>query len=166
MRPSVWPGNMAVLRQTAGEKAFRYQHLDMLRKCSFHAINRITSSAMRILSPKKYSLAPGILNPERKSPSMPTVEMVSPIKIYAVHEEIFFDRFMHVPGAAGAFTGLAMFPKDQSSPEPLFSFPGLMQARLPEGPIRPGEGGGLWFVSCSTKSPIFLLRCSCGSPCI
>lgn len=81
---------------------FRYQHLDMLRKCSFHAINRITSSAMRILSPKKYSLAPGMLNPERKSPSMPTVEMFSPMKIYAVHDEIFFDRFMHFPGAAGA----------------------------------------------------------------
>ena len=139
MRPSVWPWNMAVLRQAAGEKAFRCQHLDMLRKCSFHAINRITSSAMRILSPKKYSFAPGILNPERKSPSMPTVEMVSPMKIYAVHEEIFFDRFMNVPGAAGAFTGLAMFPKDQSSPEPLFSFPGLIEKQA-EDPLPSGGG--------------------------
>jgi hypothetical protein len=33
-----------------------------------------------------------MLKPERKSPSMPTVEMLSPFVIYAVHDEISFDH--------------------------------------------------------------------------
>jgi len=32
-----------------------------------------------------------MLKPERKSPSIPTVEMLSPFVIYAVHDEIIFD---------------------------------------------------------------------------
>jgi hypothetical protein len=32
-----------------------------------------------------------MLKPERKSPSIPTVEMLSPLEINAVHEEIIFD---------------------------------------------------------------------------
>jgi len=86
-------------REVAGGVTFRYQHLDMLRRCSFHATNRITSRAMRILSPKKYSLAPAMLKPERKSPSMPTVEMVTPLRICAVHKEIIFDHLMQASGS-------------------------------------------------------------------
>jgi len=67
----------------------------MLRGCSHHTTNRITNRAMRILRAKRYSFAQGMLKPERKSPSIPTVEMVSPLKMCAVHEEITFDPLMH-----------------------------------------------------------------------
>ncbi|MHB8119630.1 MAG: hypothetical protein ACYDHX_13035 [Methanothrix sp.] len=72
----------------------RHQYLDMLRRCSFHTANRITNRAMRILRAKRYSFAPAMLKPERKSPSIPTVEIVSPLKICAVHKEIIFDLLM------------------------------------------------------------------------
>jgi hypothetical protein len=64
----------------------RHQYLDMPRRCSLHTTNRITHRAMRILRAKRYSFAQGMLKPERKSPSIPTVEMVSPLKICAVHK--------------------------------------------------------------------------------
>lgn len=38
-----------------------------------------------------------MLKPERKSPSIPTVEMLSPLEIYAVHREIFFDLPVPAP---------------------------------------------------------------------
>ena len=78
-------------------KIIRHQYLDMLRRCSFHTTIRITNRAMRILRAKRYSFAPAMLKPERKSPSIPTVEMVSPLKICAVHKEIIFDLLMRAP---------------------------------------------------------------------
>lgn len=69
-------------RQTS---VFRYA-----RRCSFHTTIMIRR-AMRILRAKRYSFAPAMLKPERKSPSIPTVEMVSPLRICAVHKEIIFD---------------------------------------------------------------------------
>ena len=33
-----------------------------------------------------------MLKPERKSPSIPTVEIVSPFVLHAVHKEILFDH--------------------------------------------------------------------------
>ena len=72
-------------------RIIRHQYLDMLRRCSFHSAIRITNRAIRILRAKRYSFAPAMLKPERKSPSIPTVEIVSPFKICAVHKEIIFD---------------------------------------------------------------------------
>jgi hypothetical protein len=46
---------------------------------------------MRILRAKRNSFAQAMLKPERKSPSIPTVEIVPPLRRYAVHEEIIFD---------------------------------------------------------------------------
>jgi hypothetical protein len=57
----------------------------------FHTIIRITNRTMSIFRAKRYSSAPAMLKPERKSPSMPTVEMLSPSVISAVHDEIIFD---------------------------------------------------------------------------
>ena len=56
---------------------------------------------MKILIAKRYSFAQGMLKPERKSPSIPTVEMISPFKKCAVHKEFTFAPLMH---ALGAFT--------------------------------------------------------------
>jgi hypothetical protein len=63
----------------------------VLRSCIFHTAIRITNRTMSILRAKRYSFAPAMLKPERKSPSIPTVEMLSPFVIYAVHDEIIFD---------------------------------------------------------------------------
>jgi len=63
----------------------------MLRRCSFQITIRITNRAMRIFRAKRNSFAQAMLKPERKSPSIPTVEMLSPLVIYAVHDEIIFD---------------------------------------------------------------------------
>ncbi len=63
----------------------RSQYLDMLRGRSFHTTIRITNRTMRILRAKRYSFAPAMLKPERESPSIPTVEMLSPLEIYAIH---------------------------------------------------------------------------------
>jgi len=70
----------------------RHQYLDILRRCSFHIKIRNTNRAMRILRAKRYSFAPAMSKPERKSPSIPTVEMISPLYSYAVHDEIIFDH--------------------------------------------------------------------------
>jgi len=35
-----------------------------------------------------------MLKPERKSPSIPTVEMISPVDVCAVHKEIICDHLM------------------------------------------------------------------------
>jgi len=65
--------------------------LDMVIRCRFHNTNRIMHSTMRILIAKKYSFAQGMLKPERKSPSMPTVDIVSPLKIvYALYVQKAF----------------------------------------------------------------------------
>ena len=66
-----------------------------------------------------------MLKPERKSPSIPTVEMVSPFKICAVHKEIIFDPLMH---ALGAFTIGSRSLASQPDPTPLHSFPEFTQA--------------------------------------
>jgi hypothetical protein len=66
----------------------------MLRRCSFQITIRITNRAMRIFRAKRNSFAQDMLKPERKSPSIPTVEIVSPLGICAVHEEIIFDPLM------------------------------------------------------------------------
>jgi hypothetical protein len=76
-----------------GMQAFRHQYLDMRKRCSFHTTNRITNRAMRILRAKRYSFAPAILKPVRKSPLIPTVEMASPFEKYVLCIEKSFSIF-------------------------------------------------------------------------
>lgn len=113
-------------------KSIDFQYLAVLNNCIFHTIIRITNRTMSILRAKRYSSAPAMLKPERKSPSMPTVEMLSPFVICAVHDEIIFDLLEFNPS-------LRSCVRTPSPPSVAFGPPAPSRSLLPP-PLRSPSG--------------------------